>query len=155
MTEEPKINPYLTVMEYLGDPPSQMTAIDMLVNSIGDVDDMTKVKILRSVQIREMSSSTYIGNGLAIPHARMEEIEEMSIAVAYFADGVAWPDEENKAELVVLLAVPHSYVQAYLLFLKKFVNWYKKMDREARKARWTQPGQLEDDLSALLDLQQD
>lgn len=152
MTDEEKIAPYLTVMEYIGEAPSQMTTIDMLVNSMGDIDEITKVKLLRSVQIREMSASTYIGLGLAIPHARMEEINSMSIAVGYFSQGVDWPDKDNKAKLVVLLAVPHSYVQAYLLFMKKFVRWYESMDEASREARWSQPGVLEADLESLLDV---
>lgn len=152
MTDQEKSVPYLTVMEYIGEAPSQMTTIDMLVNSMGDIDELTKVKVLRSVQIREMSASTYIGQGLAIPHARMEEISRMSVTVGYFSKGVEWPDSENRAKLVVLLAVPHSYVQAYLVFMKKFVQWYNSMDDATRQARWEKTGVLEADLAALLDV---
>lgn len=142
----------LAVVEYIGDPPGQLTTMQMLVEAMLGVDEMTKVQLLRSVQIREMSASTYIGNGLAIPHARMEEIDKLSISVGYFPQGVPWPTEEDKAELVVLLAVPHTYVQAYLLFMKKFVTWYSKIDNVQRKERWTQPGLLEEDISELLDV---
>lgn len=148
--EQPK--PKLTVIESATPPADQLATIEMLVNSLDSVDAVNKVRLLRSVQVREMSSSTYIGHGLAIPHARMEEIDELSICVGYFPEGINWPDEESKAYLVVLLAVPHTYVQAYLVFMKKFMTWYSQMDAAELKQRWARSGQLKEDIGTLLGL---
>lgn len=148
--EQPK--PKLTVIDSTSPPGDQLKTIEMLVNALDSVDAVNKVRLLRSVQVREMSSSTYIGHGLAIPHARMEEIDDLSISIGYFPDGIDWPDAESKAELVVLLAVPHTYVQAYLVFMKKFMAWYSHMDSAELKVRWNKAGQLKEDIGTLLGL---
>ena len=129
----------------------QMGIIDCLVHSLKGIDAATKVKLLRSVQIREMSSSTYLGDGLAIPHARMEDIEKLEIAVTYSQEGINWPSSEDKAHLIVLFAVPHTYVQAYLIFMKKFVTWYSGLTEETRAQRWAQQELLEEDLKKMLE----
>lgn len=127
-----------------------MNTIDSLVQSLASIDALTKIKLLRSVQIREMSSSTYLGDGLAIPHARMEDIDKLSIAATYCPEGVNWPNNDCKAELIVLLAVPHTYVQAYLIFMKKFATWYSAINETERATRWATPALLEADLQAML-----
>src|SRR6056297_1693059 len=55
---------------------------------------------------REATMSTYLGNGVAIPHGEYEnrgDINSTGISVLQLPEGVAWEDEE-KAYLVIGIA---------------------------------------------------
>ena len=49
--------------------------------------------ILRSAQEREELEPTYIGRGVAVPHARVAGLPGASILVAKSSRGIAWPEE--------------------------------------------------------------
>ena len=58
---------------------------------------------------REQTMSTYIGNGVAIPHGQFENKESIhstGISVVQFLDGIVWDeeDEDEKAYLVIGIA---------------------------------------------------
>ncbi len=58
---------------------------------------------------REQTMSTYIGNGVAIPHGQFddkESIHSTGISAVQFLDGIVWDedDEDEKAYLVVGIA---------------------------------------------------
>lgn len=55
---------------------------------------------------REASMSTYLGNGVAIPHGQFdnrEDILETGISVLQLPQGVQW-DEDEKAYLIIAIA---------------------------------------------------
>jgi len=55
---------------------------------------------------RERTMSTYMGNGVAIPHGEFEnraDILETGISVVQFPEGIVWEDEE-RAYLVIGIA---------------------------------------------------
>ena len=58
---------------------------------------------------REQTMSTYIGNGVAIPHGQFDDkanIHSTGISVVQYLDGVLWDDddEDEKAYLVIGIA---------------------------------------------------
>ena len=57
---------------------------------------------------REQTMSTYIGNGVAIPHGTFddkESIHSTGISVVQYPEGVVWnPDEDETAYLVIGIA---------------------------------------------------
>jgi len=58
---------------------------------------------------REQTMSTYIGNGVAIPHGQFDDkanIHSTGISVVQFLDGIQWDDddEDEKAYLVIGIA---------------------------------------------------
>src|SRR6266542_4448768 len=60
---------------------------------------------IKAMQAREAIISTYLGNGIALPHGTSEAqdtILRTGLAVAQFPDGVLWGEE--KARLVIGLA---------------------------------------------------
>jgi mannitol/fructose-specific phosphotransferase system IIA component len=58
---------------------------------------------------REQTMSTYIGNGVAIPHGQFDDkgnIHSTGISAVQFLDGIVWDedDEDEKAYLVIGIA---------------------------------------------------
>lgn len=84
---------------------------------------------------RERTSSTFLGRGLAVPHGRAENLDQIRIAVAVSDEGVSWPDEASRAHLVLLLGVPAAMIRDYLLLMQKILRWHKDtktLDAEGR-----------------------
>lgn len=73
---------------------------------------------------REASEPTYVGRGLAIPHARVEGWEEAGVYVAQSEEGIPWPEEA--ARLIILLTVPAETPGLYLQILSRLVRWRMK-----------------------------
>jgi magnesium and cobalt exporter, CNNM family len=63
-------------------------------------------KIVKAVLERERAMSTYLGNGLAIPHARLEGVEKPALIVALSEEGVPIKGREEKAHLIFILMTP-------------------------------------------------
>jgi tellurite resistance protein TerC len=63
-------------------------------------------KIVKAVLERERAMSTYLGNGLAIPHARLEGIDKPALLFARSEDGIPIKGREEKAHLIFILMTP-------------------------------------------------
>lgn len=73
---------------------------------------------------RENVESTYVGRGLAIPHARVEGLQSAAVYIARREQGLAWAKEV--ADTVILLAVPEEQPDVYLHLLSKLMRWRMK-----------------------------
>ncbi|HXX93805.1 MAG TPA: CNNM domain-containing protein, partial [Planctomycetota bacterium] len=63
-------------------------------------------KIVRAVLERERAMSTYLGNGLAIPHARLEGVQKPALLFARSDEGIPVAGREEKAHLIFILMTP-------------------------------------------------
>lgn len=74
---------------------------------------------IQGMKDREKSVSTYLGNGIALPHGTFETknaVEGTALVVAQYPDGVDWGDD-NTAHLVIGLAAvgeDHVHVLSHL-----------------------------------------
>jgi tellurite resistance protein TerC len=67
---------------------------------------LPKEKIVPAVLDRERAMSTYLGNGLAVPHARLEGLERPAIVFARSTPGIPVKGREDKAHLLFILLTP-------------------------------------------------
>jgi phosphocarrier protein FPr len=84
--------------------PDKNGAID-LVGSLLVKEGCVTSAYIGQMQQREQIVSTYLGNGIALPHGTSESrdfVKRTGLAVAQFPDGVEWGDE--RAHLVIGLA---------------------------------------------------
>lgn len=72
---------------------------------------------------RELVEPTYIGMGLAVPHARIRGLSQPALLMAYSHAGIPWPHEE--AHFVALLVVPWEAPELHLQLLSRLVRWRK------------------------------
>jgi len=87
-----------------------------------------------SMKARELTMSTYVGNGVAIPHGTFGDktlILATGIAVAQFPDGVIW-DGTNLAYLVVGIAAVREEHIGVLASLARVLE-----DEAVSKSLWT------------------
>jgi mannitol/fructose-specific phosphotransferase system IIA component (Ntr-type) len=50
--------------------------------------------------------STYLGRGLAVPHARLDGLERPVLAFGRSVAGIPLPDSDERAEIIFLLLTP-------------------------------------------------
>ncbi len=81
---------------------------------------------------REASEPTYLGKGMALPHARVAGLERSGICVAHAAAGITWHGE--KAQLIVFLAVPEEAPELYLQLLSRLLRWRLGLPEDALDA---------------------
>lgn len=62
--------------------------------------------IIRVVQEREQTMPTYLGQGLAIPHGRLEGLDQPILAFARSAEGIPLGNSNERVELIFLLLTP-------------------------------------------------
>src|SRR6185295_4638177 len=63
-------------------------------------------RVVKAVLERERAMSTYLGNGLAIPHARLESLDKPAILFARSDAGIPIKGREEKAHLIFVLLTP-------------------------------------------------
>ena len=69
---------------------------------------------LRVVLAREAAAPTFIAPDVAMPHARLQKIDQTFVAIATSEAGVRFPGSETRARLVVLVLAPALAPIAYL-----------------------------------------
>lgn len=79
---------------------------------------------------REALEPTYVGRGLAVPHARVAGLPAAAIYIAACEPAIAWP--QDAADTVVLLAVPAEQPELYLQLLSQVMRWRMKKQSVAQ-----------------------
>jgi mannitol/fructose-specific phosphotransferase system IIA component (Ntr-type) len=69
---------------------------------------------LAEVLAREKQHSTFMGRGVAFPHARTNLVKEIVLGIGRSIDGVPFSANEERAHLIFLIAVPQRMVTSYL-----------------------------------------
>ncbi len=79
---------------------------------------------------REALEPTYVGRGLAVPHARVAGLPAAAIYITTCEPAVCWPQEA--ADTVVLIAVPAEQPELYLQLLSRVMRWRMKKQSVAQ-----------------------
>ncbi len=81
---------------------------------------------------REKQSSTAIGLGVAIPHARMEGLNEIFIAVGRSIDGIDFTTPDGTPVHLIFLIGVNSNQSEYLKILSR-ISWLIRNDNFRKK----------------------
>jgi len=118
-------------------------ALDQLVDAVSRTGAVTDREALRTaVQAREDMSSTGIGNGLAIPHVRVDAISEPVVGVGISPAGIDYHAADDRpVHLVVLFAMPSGSGSLYLRLLAQAMLALKSPDFRRRLVACNTPEQ--------------
>ncbi len=124
-----KITDYLTPELVLAELPAtgKEQALELLADRVSAVyPDLNKEKVLSVLQDREALGSTGIGGGIAIPHGKLADLEEIVILFARSCDGVDFAAVDNRpVHLFFLLLAPESAAGAHLKILARISRLLK------------------------------
>lgn len=89
------------------------------------VPGLAKDEILDMLRARERQGPFSMGKGVAFPHARVDRIKEMTIAIGTCPEGVDFRSPDGQlVRLVVLFLVPRRHSNLYLHTLATFLSCF-------------------------------
>lgn len=97
--------------------------LDALIENLGGiVDNPTQDLIKDAILAREKDTSTGIGNGVAIPHARIDDIDDTIISIARIEEGANWDAiDEKPVHLVFLIITNIKEDRKYIRLLSRLM----------------------------------
>jgi PTS system fructose-specific IIC component len=107
-----------------------ITEIVRRMEECGAVRDAAS--LLEEIFSRESRGGTSLGNGIAIPHARVRSAEKIVVAMARLASGVNFSVEDRQpVRIVFILVTPLAKLNEYLKVLAGLAKFLK--DRKTLK----------------------
>jgi nitrogen PTS system EIIA component len=99
--------------------------------------------LLARLRERELLGSTAIGNGIAIPHCKLDGLARVVVAVGMTPDGVAFgaPDGQP-VRLFFVVASPSRSPAEHLQSLAAISRWIKSAGRVERLLELQDPGAI-------------
>lgn len=97
--------------------PGKRQALDELVDALGSKTDLVSDidELRKAVFAREEVMSTGIGQGVAIPHVRVDAVKQPSVAVGIARNGIDFGTLDNEpVKIIVLFAMPAGSQRVYL-----------------------------------------
>ena len=89
---------------------SKKAALEVLSDSLAYQDNnLGKSKVLDALLAREKLGSTGLGEGIAIPHCRMQEIESINVAMLKLEEGVEYEASDDKPVFFLFCLVVPEY----------------------------------------------
>lgn len=83
--------------------------IKALIENINkDMEEDLSESIKAAIYAREKETSTGIGNGVAIPHARIANIKQSMISIARIEEGLDWNAIDKKPVYLVFMIVTNA-----------------------------------------------
>ncbi len=100
---------------------SKHDALDLLIAVLCRNPVITDCEALRkAVYEREAVQSTGLGSGIAVPHVRIPEVSEPTLALGIAPDGVDFASLDNRpVHIIVLFATPADAEKTYLSMLAR------------------------------------
>lgn len=109
--------------------PGRDAAVSALAQTAADAGRLAAPGVVTAALEREEKSTTAVGHGVAIPHARTADVAVPTLAFTRLASPVDWdaPDGEP-VDLVFLIAVPEDAGKQHLKILAKLARALMKED---------------------------
>ena len=127
---------------------SHVEMVRLLAGELAGLTGWRKRTLVNTALDREAQESTYLGYGLAIPHARVFEIPQPAVYLARSTAGVDW--QGSPVRLVFLVVVPEECPEWHLQLLSRIVRWRQKSGLTEDEMVNMPAGLLADQLRGLL-----
>lgn len=98
---------------------SKKAALELLSDSLAHQDSkLTRNKVFDALSAREKLGSTGLGEGVAIPHCRMQGIETINVTILKLEEGVEYEASDDKPVFFLFcLVVPEDENDSHLQLL--------------------------------------
>ncbi len=128
---------------------NQQEAIELLAAALAPRAGLADPRpLVDSAMQREDFEPTYIGRGMALPHARVAGLSCAGVCIAHASAGIPWHAEH--ARLVVFIAVPEEAPELYLHLMSRVVRWRLRLNDAVLDAPTLPAAAWEEELKAAL-----
>ncbi|MDH3345713.1 MAG: PTS sugar transporter subunit IIA, partial [Kiritimatiellaceae bacterium] len=108
---------------------SRDEVLSLLVQQLNDtVDGFDPQGALMALKERESILPTVIAPGVALPHARLEEMDAPKIAIASTRTGIEFDADKDPVNLILLVLTPKNDPSAYLRVLSMLSGMLKDVN---------------------------
>ncbi len=105
------------------------------------LEDYNTCSLLESLMLREKMGSTGIGNGIAIPHGRLANSNQIIAVIATTQSPIPFDAIDNRpVDIYIALFVPEECCQEHLSTLQSIAQLFsnKQLCKEVRKCQTNQ-----------------
>ena len=105
------------------DSKSQKNTLEVLSNKMAELTSTNKDEIFQKLYEREKLGTTAFGNGIAIPHARIEGIQNAKIIILKLTKAIDFNSiDGNKVDIVMSLFVPNDNNKMHVELLSSIAS---------------------------------
>ena len=105
-----------------------LTLLASLIEAIPGIH--ANARLVEDILAREAQANTYLGYGIACPHAGAADEGDLLCAVGWNPQGIAYGNPDgNPVQLILLYYIPESQRNAYLKEISALVRVLKNNDR--------------------------
>ena len=121
------------------DPPTKDELFHRLALAVTGGVTSSAEEIVRKVQEREKAGSTFLNEGVALPHARIDSLNRLEVVLGLTHNGVLDSPTEKPIEVVFLLLSPATGPSAHLQLLSKAARLLQNRELRRRLAKIQKP----------------
>lgn len=130
----------------------QEAIAELLKFSSSKLKNISIDKITDEIFQREIAFSTAIGNGIAIPHIRTDEIFEPFLLLGISKNGIDWNSPDGKpVKLIFFLLSPATTNDLHIEILSKIANIFQKKENIDRVVQANTTEELKTILKSICD----
>ena len=109
------------------DSKSQKNALEIISNKMSKLTSTNKDEIFEKLYEREKLGTTAFGNGIAIPHARIEGIDDAKIIILKLDQAIDFNSIDNiKVDIIISLLVPKDSNDVHIKLLSNIATLLNK-----------------------------
>lgn len=117
----------INISDYLKEENIKMNLVaknkEKAIKTLLEFNSLDKESIFQEIMKREELESTGFGNGIAVPHARIDGVPSVTILVGVSRKGVEFDSLNGKpANLIFLILAPKSETKLYIYILAKLIK---------------------------------
>jgi PTS system nitrogen regulatory IIA component len=102
---------------------SQKNTLEVISNKMAELTSTNKDEIFQKLYEREKLGTTAFGNGIAIPHARIEGIQNAKIIILKLTEAIDFNSiDGNKVDIVMSLFVPNDNNKMHVELLSSIAS---------------------------------
>ena len=112
---------------------SKKKLLELIANIVADQSQLTQSTIYNNLLNRERLGSTGLGHGIAVPHARIPELDRTVACFFRLTEPVNFDAPDNQpVDLVFTIVIPEEATEEHLLILSALARLFSDADvREA------------------------
>lgn len=105
------------------DSKSQKNTLEVISNKMAELTSTNKDEIFQKLYEREKLGTTAFGNGIAIPHARIEGIRNAKIIILKLTEAIDFNSiDGNKVDIIMSLFVPNDNNKMHVELLSNIAS---------------------------------
>lgn len=108
---------------------SKKKLLELIANIVADQTQLSESKIYNNLLNRERLGSTGLGQGFAVPHARMDNLDQTVGCFFRLKEAVKFEAPDNQpVDLVFTIIIPQEATEEHLIILSSLAGIFSRAD---------------------------